>query len=274
MTSLPFSFAALMLVAVLITLEIFRRRDQKAQRRIEDLRIEIDAMKWEISSLEKLKSELLTRIGSSLSRPLASVRESALELTRPLDSSPEMNQQMQRLTAEIDEIERFLNVLGEIALLEHMEENSNGTPPLAGNESMIVNVNSVVTEVLRKSTRRMTESGLSLTVAADDGILVRGNERYLIHAVTNLLNEAIRYTARGGIVSVDLAKAEDSLRLKIQCRGAPVEQVTESTLGVELARQIISAHGGWLTEGHQKGEYTASFPPVEIAGPSSEVNGL
>ncbi len=273
MTSLPFSAVALLLVIVWIVLEVFRRRELKARRRIEDQRMEIEAMRWEISSLEKLKSELLTRIGSSLRRPLTAVRESALELTRPLDSSPEMNQQMQKLTAEIDEIERFLNVLGEIALLEHMEETGDGAPPLAGNGSTVVNVNCIVTEVLQKCTQRMTESGLSLTVAMDDGLLVRGNERYLSHAVSNLLNEVIRYTARGGIVSVDLARTEDALRLKIQSRGTPAPEVTESTLGVELARQIISAHGGWLTEGRQKGEYTASLPPVEIAGSSSEVNG-
>ena len=266
MTSLPFSLAALLLVSVLIVLELFRRRDLKARRRIEELRTEIEAMKWEVSSLEKLKSELLARIGSSLRRPLASVRESALELSRPLDSSPEMNRQMQRLTTEIDEIDRFLNVLGEIAILESMEETGDGTPPLAGNESTVVNLNNVVTEVLRKSTQRMTESGLSLTVATDDGLLVRGNERYLSHAVSNLLSEAIRYTARGGIVSVDLSRTVDSLRLKIQSRGTPAEEVTESTLGVELARQIISAHGGWLTEGRERGGYTASLPPAEIAG--------
>jgi signal transduction histidine kinase len=266
MINLPVTLSVLLLVIILVILEIFRRRDLRARKRIEDLRTETEAMKWEISSLEKLKSELLTRIGSSLRKPLASVRESALEITRPLDSSPEMSRQMKILTSEIDQIEHFLGVLSEIALLEHMEQDADGSPPLAGSESRIVDLGSVVTEVLRRNTQLMTDAGLSLTVSMDDGLQVRGNEKYLSHAVSNILGEAIRYTAGGGIVSVDLARTEDSLRLKVQSRGQPADETAESTLGVELARQIMSAHGGWLAEDRQNGEYTASLPPAGAAG--------
>ena len=35
---------------------------------------------------------------------------------------------------------------------------------------------------------------------------------------------------------------------------------TRQKTAVELARQIMSAHGGWLTEGQNRGDYTASLP--------------
>jgi signal transduction histidine kinase len=268
MSGIPAGLVAIALVAVLVCLEVFRRRDRRASRRIEELKAGMEAMKWEISSLEKLKSELLTRIGSSLRKPLSSVRESTLEITRPLDSSPEMTRQMQKLTAEIDEIEHFLGVLGEIAVLENMEENADGTPPLAGKESTRVDLESLVSDVLARSTKRLTESGISLTVSMDDDMAIDGNERYLTHAVSNILNEAIRYTAQGGIVSVELARMEDSVRLKVRSRGESAGDIPESTLGVELARQIMNAHGGWLTEGRGRGEYTASLPPAGSPGGS------
>lgn len=268
MTDLPISIAIAALILVLVVLEFFRRRDIRARRRLRELKTEIETMKWEISSLEKLKSELLTRIGSSLRQPLTSVRESALELTRPLDSSPEMNTQMSRLTAEIDEIEHFLNVLSEIAMLEDLEESSNGTPPLGGMENPLIRIDQLVSDILQDNIHRMTEYGLSLTVAMDDNLLVRGNEKYIVHAVSNLINEAMRQISRGGIVNVNLSRTADSIRLKINTRGEPRSEEGNSALGVELARLIISTHGGWLTEGRGIGEYTANLPPAL----SDEVN--
>ncbi|RKZ04545.1 hypothetical protein DRQ25_17040, partial [Candidatus Fermentibacteria bacterium] len=136
MITLPVYVVFLIFLVVFMIMEMYRRNKISFEKKISELKNKLALYKEELDELEKLKSEMLSRIGVSLRKPLESVRETAIELSRPLDRSPIVKEQLARLTAEIEEIENFLNVMKELATLENMDLTDGSQFP-DGQESSI-----------------------------------------------------------------------------------------------------------------------------------------
>jgi len=75
------------------------------------------------------------------------------------------------------------------------------------------------------------DKSITLTCDADDGVRVRGDRNLLFQAITNLLDNAIKYTPAGGQVSIEL-KARD---------GRPVLEVADSGPGIpeEMREKVL-----------------------------------
>ena len=59
-----------------------------------------------------------------------------------------------------------------------------------------------------------------------------------------------------------LLNDEEAVRMKIAYKGEPAKIVKQSAFGVELARQIISIHDGWLTSDSKTGQYLMELPSL------------
>lgn len=101
----------------------------------------------------------------------------------------------------------------------------------------------------------------------DDGgaaVLMSGHATLLREMVTNLVDNALRYTPRGGSIWVALAKEDGGSRLVVEDNGPGIpndemEKVFErfyrlpgspadgTGLGLPIVREIVAAHGGRIT---------------------------
>ncbi len=255
--SIPVVF--LVLSAMLLMMEHNRRRRSADTRRIESLEARLEAMKLELNGLEKLKSDILSRIGVSLRKPLESVRTTAAELIRPLDGTPQVRDQLSLLAREIEEIENFLEVIREIAYLGKMDR-SGGAPLMTEPEAAIILFDSLLLETLDEWNDRFSDRGVSLAVSIDEDVRVLGSRRYLKHAIENILSEVSRPAMTGGLIHVVLSVQDGAVRLSADYTGEYARRETRSALGVELARQILSAHDGWLTGDPEAGRYAVELP--------------
>lgn len=261
MITLPIYIVFLVFLGILMIMEMNRRKKLSYKSKIGNLENKLRLLKEELDELEKLKSEMLSSIGLSLRKPLESVRETAIELSRPLDRSPAMKEQLARLTTEIEEIENFLNVMKELAALENMDLTDKSQLP-DGAESSVISLDELLFETLNEWNERFSAMGVSMAMSVDENILVSGSRYYLRHSLDNILSEISRIMNPGSLIHIMLTGENDSVRLAIVHKGKTQRNAKQSAFGVELARQIISAHSGWLTGDITSGQYAIELPRV------------
>lgn len=255
--SIPLVF--LIGTAMVLMMERNRRLRMKDRTRMDALENRVEALKLELSDMERHKSELLSRIGISLRKPLEAVKTTAAELSRPFDSSPLVKDQLNRLTSEIEEIGNFLDVIREIAFLEKMDLSS-GSPFITGSEAADVQLDTLIMETLNEWNYRFSEGGVSLAVSMDEEVPVTGSPRYLRQALDNIFSEVSRPMSPGGLIHLVLSGEGGAARMTVEYSGEQTVREVSSALGVELARQIISAHGGWLTCDPDSNRYAIELP--------------
>ena len=259
MITLPVHAVFLIFLGILMIMEMYRRNKISYEKKINELENKLRLFNEELDELEKLKSEMLSRIGISLRKPLESVRETAIELSRPLDRSPLVKEQLAKLTAEIEEIENFLNVMKELAALENMDLTDESQFPDEV-ESSVVSLDKLLFETLNEWNELFVAEGVSLAISVDENVLISGSRYYLKHALDNILSEISRIMSQGSLIHIMLTGGNDSVRMTIVHKGETQSKAKQSAFGVELARQIISAHRGWLTGETASGQYAIELP--------------
>lgn len=262
MITLPVYVVFLIFLGILMIMEMYRRNKITYEKRISELENKLRLVMEELDELGKVKSEMLSRIGISLRKPLESVRETAIELSRPLDRSPVVKEQLARLTAEIEEIENFLNVMKELAALENMDLTDKSEFP-DGAESSDVSLDELLFETLNGWNELFASRGVSLAISMDENVLISGSRYYLKHALDNILSEISRIMSQGSLIHIMLTGGYDSVRLTIVHKGETQSKIKQSAFGVELARQIVSAHRGWLTGEIATGQYDIELPGLK-----------
>ena len=130
---------------------------------------------------------------------------------------------------------------------------------------------------------RAITNGVGLTLKADPHVgVVEGDERRIRQVIFNVLSNAVKFTPRGGSVSVSSAQLDGEVRVSVADTGpgiAPDDQVRifeefqqtdvgakerEGTgLGLALSRMLIELHGGriWVESELGKGStFTFALP--------------
>ncbi|OPL18553.1 MAG: hypothetical protein AVO35_04270 [Candidatus Aegiribacteria sp. MLS_C] len=260
MITLPIYVIFLCFLGILMGMEMNRRKRIEFQKRIIELESRMELLREELIELENLKSEMLSRIGVSLRKPLESVRETVIGLSRPLDRYPEVKDQLSRLVVEIEEIENFLNVMHELAALEHMDLASEAREEEGGGGEPWISLDTLLFDTLKEWNDQLSEKSMSLALSVDEDVRVAGSRYYLRHALDNILSEITRMMAPGTLIHIVLQKVGDRARLSIISKGDRAPGSEKSAFGAELARQIVSAHDGWLTGDDQTGSYAIELP--------------
>jgi len=131
----------------------------------------------------------------------------------------------------------------------------------------------------------LEEKGLTLETSFKDGPAVQGSRQLLFQAITNLLENAMKYTQAGGRVGVTAGAVDGAARLVVSDTGPgiPAElraKVLEryvrldqarstpgSGLGLSMVAAVAKLHGAGLELGDSNPglKVTLTFPPAPVA---------
>jgi two-component system, OmpR family, sensor histidine kinase KdpD len=210
----------------------------------------------------RARAALFSSVTHDLRTPLASIKAAVTTLLQegprgrgrePSEVVLDDDQRRELLTTVLEETDRLNRVLGN--LLELAKVRAGALVPA----KQLTAVDEVVESVLHRMAGRL--SGVRVRTVLRDVAEVPVDPVQLDQVITNLLENAVRFSPPGGEVMISVAPWRGSVQLRIadQGPGIPVEERERvfdafyrgdsdersgSGLGLAIARAIVLAHGG------------------------------
>lgn len=249
-----------------------------SQLRFQDfkLRYELDERNHELQQMDRMKTEFFSNVSHELRTPLSAILIPIQELMKKMESLPatahenllRINNNALRLLKLVNEVLDVLRLEGkEFVLSKHAVDFSVLIPGMVDSIRHLAQVKS--------QKIKLNKYGKSLWV--------EGNNDLLEKVVLNLLQNAIKFTEKGGWISVSWREENEKAVIDVQDNGrgiAPEDQesifnrfyqVDSSSrrqnlgvgIGLSLAREIIEKHDGALTVTSKLGDgstFTVTLP--------------
>jgi len=174
-----------------------------------------------LGEVERLMGEVKTSsetIAHDLRTPLTRARAQLHRLEQAASVTPD---EIGRVTAELDEVlERFIAIL-RISELE-TRARSAGFAPL--------DLDRTLRQVAELYQPLAEDAGLRLDVASTPGLTVEADGKLLFEAISNLVDNAIKFTPSGGGVRLQLDGLAGGPRITVQDNGPGVPQEERSAV--------------------------------------------
>jgi PAS domain S-box-containing protein len=255
----------------------------QAEQEREELLARAEAVRVELERANRAKDEFIAVLAHELRNPLAPVLN-ALHLLRLAGADRHTAEQARAMIErQVRHLTRLVDDLLEVSRL------SRGKTRLRKERLDLARLVRTTAEDRR---RTVEQAGLGFTVAVPETpVWVRGDATRLAQVLGNLLENAVKFTDRGGRVSVQLAPAEEGGRrlavLRVRDTGVGIEpellprlfepfrQADQSLeraagglgLGLALVKGLTELHGGEvqaLSPGEGRGaEFVVRLPAEE-----------
>jgi signal transduction histidine kinase len=223
-----------------------------------------NAMAERLRELDELKEGFLATVSHELRSPLTSMREGA-HLLRD-EVAGDLTPKQGRLVTIIEEgSERLLRLVNQLLDLSRLRA---GMLPL---ERKPLVLDRVVARAVDELRPQAEEAGIGLELECrGQRFDYAGDADRLVQVVVNLVANGIRFTPRGGRVSVRVVDAGPELEVQVEDTGVGIppaalphifgwyEQAHRrkggSGLGLPIVRGLVEAHGGRVTVESQEGK--------------------
>jgi two-component system sensor histidine kinase SenX3 len=220
----------------------------------------------EARRIDEVRRDFVANASHELKTPAAAIQAAAETIRSAANDDLEAVPRFARqLELDAHRLSRIVADLLDLSRLEAGSDLSEG-----------LRLQTVVREEAQRFREPAAQAGLTLTVDAPDVPAVRGSARDLSLLVRNLIDNAIRYTKRGGLVSVRIAAAEDHVRLTVSDEGVGIpsrdlprvferfyrvdrarSRDTGGTgLGLSIVKHVTENHGGTVQVASELGRGT------------------
>jgi heavy metal sensor kinase len=246
-------------------------------------RLDITNPRDELGSLGTTINELLNRLEHSFKEQQRFIADASHELRTPLAvlrGETEVALGMPRTTSEYqeslalikEEAERLSRIVEDLFVLARQ--------PLQGSPMLLkqpLSLNDVVSDCARAAQVLANRKGVQLiTQTASEPILLNGDEDLLKRMVLNLLDNAVKFTACGGKVSVMLIRQNGHSEITVADTGVGIPEIAQpyvfdrfyrvdkarsrksggAGLGLSIVSWIVAVHDGKITMDSVPGEGT------------------
>jgi signal transduction histidine kinase/PAS domain-containing protein len=205
---------------------------------------------------DRRKDEFLAMLAHELRNPLAPISAAAALIT----SVPLSGAQLKR-TGEV--IARQVRHMG--ALVDDLLDVSRVTKGMVKLEAQELEMQDIVGAAVEQARPLVQERRHTISVrVAPDPLRVRGDHKRLIQVLSNLLNNAAKYTPEGGEIRVALFADGDKVVIEVQDNGigvapamrerifelfAQAERTSDRAqgglgVGLSLVKSLVELHGG------------------------------
>ena len=222
---------------------------------VDELSHLFNAMLARITTLIHGMRNALDHVAHDLRTPMTRLRvtaESALATNDPA-------RHREALSDCLEESERVLSML---TTLMDISEAETGTMKLNVSEVNLAQLTGEIRELYEDTAE---VAGVSLTASVPEDLMVRADRDRLRQALANLVDNAIKYTPRGGRVLVEASASQSAVEIRVSDTGAGISEQdlprifdrlyrgdqSRATrglgLGLSLVRAYVEAQGGTVT---------------------------
>jgi CheY-like chemotaxis protein/two-component sensor histidine kinase len=234
-----------------------------------------------LQEADRLKNEFLALLAHELRNPLAPIRSAIHVLGSPVAADDELARARAIAERQIQHMSRLLDDLLDVARV------SQGKLEL---RREVIEVSRIVRRAVEAEQPFIQTQGLALTVDAPaEGLGVDADPTRLQQILTNLLNNAAKYTESGGRIWLTAEAEGDHVVLRVRDSGIGIDppaiprlfQLFEQGerrmersaggvgVGLALVKRLVEMHGGSVhafSAGLGRGsEFAVRLPRVDIA---------
>ena len=245
------------------------------QRLIEENRMQLSVEREQM----RIMSDFVRDASHDFRTPLSIIQTSLYLLKR----KAETQEQLDRLGTIGMQASRLSRLIDGLLTMLELDKASLSLIP--------INLKTVAQNAVDRVMETAHKAGLTLDLtASEDMIFVNGEEGYLMKAVSNLIDNAVAFTASGGRVKVTLGVTDERVDLAVSDTGigiAPAEHqriferlykvdkartIDSGGLGMGLAitKRIMELHSGLVSVSSTPGEgstFTLTFARAKQAAP-------
>ncbi|GIM48262.1 sensor histidine kinase ResE [Collibacillus ludicampi] len=238
----------------------------------------------EEKTLDRLRKDFVANVSHELRTPLAMMQGYSEALIDDFGDDPEQRRELaQIILDETHRMRRLVNDLLDLAQLESGQFQMN---------TSLVDMRSVLKKVGRKFVALAHDNGVELrvSIAEDGSYQVCADADRLEQVFINLVDNALRYTPRGGTVTLEMMQEGNFIRTTVRDTGTgiPPEDLpfiferfykadkarTRSKggtgLGLSIARNIVLRHQGDIVVKSEIGVGTSFIVLLPIAKDTGE----
>ncbi len=230
-----------------------------------------------LSEVSRLKTQMVRMTSHDLKKPLSRVLGYGSLLLDDPDKDSLNVQQRQYLQRMFHAGEEMLDLINDILDLEQLRSSHIKTK--------LVSVPSILKEVIERYLPDMESKKQKLQQEIDPDLPeVVGDPLLLSQALSNLVENAVKYTREAGTITTRICRQNGSLRIEIEDTGFGIPESAQSQLfqeffrvrsrdtahiggtglGLSLARSIAEAHNGRIGVQSQEGVGSTFFIELPI----------
>jgi len=218
--------------------------------------------------VDEMKRGVIATVSHELKTPLTSIRM-AIHLLLEEKVGVLTEKQTELLLAAREDSDRLHQILQSLLDISRIE---SGRLQMGCQETY---AQSLVLDAVEPFRRTAQDGGIELKIQLSDNLPeVSADTTQISHVFSNLLSNALRYTAPGGSITVSAIPEDQMVRFSITDTGSGIphqfmQRIFEqffrapdqksqsgSGLGLAIARQIVEAHGGNIDVESEEGKGT------------------
>ncbi|HEU4376694.1 MAG TPA: ATP-binding protein [Telluria sp.] len=256
-------------------LDVNRRELQAAYQKAERELVFRRAAEAKLRDADRRKDEFLAMLAHELRNPLAPISMAAQILKTG-------NASVERLQQTCAIIDRQVNHM--TSLLDDLLDVSRVTGGMVTLAQELHDMRDIARDAIEQARPLLMARSHHLTVElAQEPVQVCGDSTRLVQIITNLLNNATKYTAHGGAIALRMEAASDHVEVTVRDNGIGIDagllphvfdlftQGERSSdraqgglgLGLALVKSLVERHGGTV-RAHSAGPGTGSEFTVRI----------
>ncbi len=234
------------------------------------------ATEEKLRDADRRKDEFLAMLAHELRNPLAPIGSAARLLQMAKLDDARVRQTSQIIGRQVDHMTHLINDLLDV---------SRVTRGLVELDNAALDIRHVLTDAVEQVTPLMQSRRHHLALhLPPDTTMVMGDEKRLVQVITNILNNAAKYTNEGGHILLKTEVREAHVQIEVVDNGigmapqlaahafdlfAQAERTSDRSagglgLGLALVKSLVELHGGKVTcesEGLAKGsKFTVCLP--------------
>ncbi|TAL18743.1 HAMP domain-containing protein [bacterium] len=203
---------------------------------------------------DELKDDMVSTVAHEFRTPLTSLRM-AIHICLEQIAGPLTEKQADMLTAAREECERLQTLVDDLLDLSRLQKGITPTSPEP------VPAASLMTRAIARHREDAKAGEIGLRAEAGDDVTVLADPDRIATVLDNLIANALRYSPRGGSVSVRAFAWEGKVKFEVEDNGpgippehqnrifdklyqVPGIEGGASGLGLSIVREIVLAHGG------------------------------
>jgi two-component system phosphate regulon sensor histidine kinase PhoR len=237
--------------------EISNRLRENDAMAIEDLRLragELAEAYQKLAEQELTRREFLTNVAHELRTPLMAAGGYLQILQKGMLTGDKLNEVLNTVSRNVSQIVKLVN---DILFLQEID--------LVLPDFQPVDMVKIVQTVIESYTKKAEDRHVRLKLKTERGLpAVAGDPKSLERAITALIDNAIKFSPRGGDVEIRLSSKNSSLIIAVQDHGIGIENTALSRIfdrfyhleqsgdqlfgglgiGLSITRQVIEQHHG------------------------------